>query len=78
MPDPVLARPEPITVELEPGTVWWCSCGMSATQPFCDGSHRGTGMRPRRLEVRMKTRATLCQCKRTGNAPWCDRSHCKL
>ena len=66
------AAKEPVVVELEAGKeYWWCACGRSASQPFCDGSHEGTGIEPK------SGKAWLCQCKRTANPPYCDGSHNK-
>lgn len=67
-----------IKLELEPGTYWWCSCGKTSHTPFCDGSHKGTGLQPKKLEITEKTTVSLCQCKATGNAPYCDGSHRQL
>jgi CDGSH-type Zn-finger protein len=75
MEEPRMAERKPALVELEPGTYWWCACGRSAKQPFCDGSHKGTGLAPMKLEVAEEKKLALCQCKRTGNAPMCDGSH---
>jgi len=75
MADPTVAQKAPFAVELEPGTYWWCACGRSKTQPFCDGSHQGTEFTPQRLEVKEKGKVWLCGCKRTGNRPYCDGSH---
>jgi CDGSH-type Zn-finger protein len=75
MEEPRMAERRPALAELEPGTYWWCACGRSAKQPFCDGSHKGTGLAPMKLEVAEKRKLALCQCKRTGNAPACDGSH---
>lgn len=54
---------------------WWCACGRSASQPFCDGSHEGTGAAPVRYVAKRDRQVTFCGCKRTGNPPLCDGSH---
>jgi CDGSH-type Zn-finger protein len=75
MTDPRIAAKQPAVLELEAGTYYWCACGQSANQPFCDGSHRGTEFRPQAVELTEPKRVALCQCKRTGNNPFCDGSH---
>jgi CDGSH-type Zn-finger protein len=75
MSDPVIAAKSPIGVELEPGEYWWCSCGRSKTQPFCDGSHQGTDFQPLAFKVEKKDTYWLCACKHTANAPFCDGAH---
>ncbi len=78
MPDPKIAQPMPYVLELEPGTYFWCSCGQSANQPFCDGSHKGSEFRPQVVEVEERRRMALCGCKHTANQPLCDGSHAGL
>ncbi len=78
MSDPVIADKTPAVLELEPGTYYWCRCGRSSKQPFCDGSHAGTEFSPIKIELGEKKKVALCRCKRTGNAPYCDGSHTKL
>ena len=71
-------KKSPDTLELEPGTYWWCSCGKSANQPFCDGSHKDTEHTPVEFEVMEKQSVSLCRCKATANPPYCDGTHNKL
>jgi CDGSH-type Zn-finger protein len=78
MNEPVIAAKQPFVIELEPGTYYWCSCGLSSNQPFCTGAHKGTGFSPMKVEITEKRQVALCDCKRTGNAPFCDGSHVKL
>ena len=78
-PDTVIAQKAPYPVEVEAGkSYWWCACGKSARQPFCDGSHKGTGLQPVKFEVPEKKTIWWCQCKHTANPPLCDGSHKKL
>jgi len=68
----------PYVVELEPGTYWWCSCGKSTSQPFCDGSHKGSDFSPVELKVTEKKKIGLCGCKQTNHTPMCDGAHNRL
>jgi len=78
MSKPTIAAKQPAVLELEPGTYYWCACGKSANQPFCDGSHEGTPFTPQVLEISEKKTVALCQCKRTKTPPFCDGSHAEL
>ena len=79
MPAPVIAQPKPFLVTVERGrTYFWCACGRSATQPFCDGSHLGTGFMPRKFVASQTEEVLLCGCKHSGGAPFCDGAHTNL
>ena len=75
MGQPRIAAKEPSVMSLDPGTYYWCSCGRSRDQPFCDGSHEGTGFEPVELTVDAKKDVALCQCKHTKTPPFCDGTH---
>jgi glutamate synthase domain-containing protein 2 len=76
---PIIAAKSPATADLEAGKdYYWCRCGRSANQPFCDGSHAGTGLSPLKFTAEKTGSATLCQCKSSANAPFCDGSHARL
>lgn len=68
----------PLLVELEQGTYYWCSCGKSANEPFCDGSHEGTGKMPMAFTVAEKKKMGICQCQRTKKPPFCDGTHARV
>jgi CDGSH iron-sulfur domain-containing protein 3 len=78
MSHPIVCQKAPIVQKTEPGEYWWCACGRSAGQPFCDGSHRGTGLAPVRVEIPEASNVAWCACKHTGKPPFCDGSHRKL
>ncbi len=70
---------EPIEVAVTAGkTYWWCACGRSKTQPFCDGSHKGTEITPLRYQATETGTQWFCVCKRTGTPPFCDGSHSEV
>ena len=78
MTHPKVAGKSPLEVDLDPGEHFWCACGESQAQPFCDGSHRGTPFSPLRFDVQESQQAHLCMCKQTRNPPYCDGSHNQL
>lgn len=74
-----IAQKTPYAVEVEAGeTYYWCACGHSKNQPFCDGSHQGTGFEPVAFTAEKSETAYLCGCKRTANKPLCDGTHTSL
>ncbi len=76
MPDPIVAARFPKRVAVEAGkTYYWCACGKSQNQPFCDGSHKGSEFAPLAWQATESKEVAFCQCKRTGKAPLCDGTH---
>lgn len=78
MDKPIVAKRGAIVTKLDAGTYWWCACGRSKEQPFCDGSHKGTTLIPVKIEVKTKERMALCGCKHSQKGYVCDGSHKKL
>jgi CDGSH-type Zn-finger protein len=73
-----VAQKMPYVMDVEPGRYAWCSCGHSSKQPYCDGSHKGSGMAPIIEEVTEAKKVAWCGCKASGNGPFCDGAHAKL
>jgi CDGSH-type Zn-finger protein len=78
MSEAKIAAKEPAVQTLETGTYYWCSCGLSKNQPFCDGSHEGSDFKPVAFEITETKQVALCQCKRTATPPFCDGKHMDL
>ena len=79
MAESVIAQQEPFGIDVEQGKeYWWCQCGRSASQPFCDGSHKGTGLAPLQYIAKRNQTVWFCGCKRTSNKPVCDGTHSTL
>ncbi|HZD25564.1 MAG TPA: CDGSH iron-sulfur domain-containing protein [Alphaproteobacteria bacterium] len=79
MSEPEIAQKSPYQVTLEAGKSYaWCACGRSATQPFCDGTHKGSEFRPVVFKAEKDEEVWLCGCKRTGGRPFCDGTHNSL
>ena len=75
---PLVASKMPEVLKLEPGEYWWCSCGKSSNQPFCDGSHKGSNFVPTKIQIEDYKKVALCNCKHSKNGPFCDGSHTNL
>ena len=78
MKEPEVPQKSPYVIKTQPGKYFWCACGRSKQQPFCDGSHKGTGFSPVAVEITEEKNIAWCGCKHTKNAPFCDGSHSKL
>ena len=67
-----------IAVDVKQGkSYYWCSCGKSSIQPFCDGSHKGTKFNPFVFKAELTKKMFFCACKQTNKQPFCDGSHNK-
>jgi CDGSH-type Zn-finger protein len=76
MPEALIAQKGPYEVEVKADAKYaWCACGRSRNQPFCDGSHKGTGLSPVVWKAAKDETVWLCGCKRTGDRPYCDGTH---
>lgn len=78
MTEPKIAARTPYVLDAQPGTYAWCACGLSKKQPFCDGSHAGTGLVPKIEVVTVARKIAWCGCKQSCTKPFCDGSHNKL
>ncbi len=79
MTELVVAQKAPFGVKVEEGkSYWWCACGVSKEQPFCDGSHKGTGIEPSKYSAEKSGTLYFCGCKNTKDVPVCDGTHAKL
>ena len=73
---PAIGGHAPVTIEVEAGkTYWWCACGLSKRQPFCDGSHKVTSFTPVAFKPETSEKVWFCACKRSGKKPMCDGTH---
>lgn len=79
MADPIIAQKAPYAVDVEAGkTYFWCACGRSAHQPFCNGAHKGSGISPLKFVADESKTVYLCGCKQTAHPPFCDGTHKNL
>ena len=79
MAEPTVAQKSPFAVNVEAGkSYYWCSCGKSAKQPFCDGSHKGSAFTPVKFDAAESKTVYFCGCKHSAKKPLCDASHQRL
>ena len=75
MEKPKIAQKKQFVMEMQPGKYFWCACGQSKNQPFCDGSHRTTSFKPVMQEIEEVKTVAWCGCKQSKNKPFCDGTH---
>ena len=78
MEKPKIAQKMPYVQDVEPGKYYWCACGQSNNQPFCDGSHKGTEFTPKEVVITEAKKVAWCGCKQSANGAFCDGTHTKL
>jgi len=79
MSEPVVAQKAPFAVDVEAGRdYFWCACGRSSQQPFCDGAHKGSGFTPLKYHAEQTKTLYFCGCKQTATPPLCDGQHKQL
>jgi len=78
MPEPIICQKSPCVQKVEPGEYWWCACGRSKEQPFCDGSHKGTGLAPKKVTIDAADTVAWCMCKHSSDGAFCDGTHSRL
>jgi CDGSH-type Zn-finger protein len=78
MSEPIIAQKSPFVLPMKPGAFYFCTCGKSKTQPFCDGAHKGSGFAPKKVDLTEAKTVAWCGCKHSKNGPFCDGSHNKL
>ena len=79
MADPVIAQKSPFKFDVFAGkSYFWCACGRSKNQPFCDGSHKGSEFSPKKYDATENKTVFFCGCKHSGKTPFCDGTHSRL
>jgi len=78
MEKPEIAQKGPYVMDMEAGTYYFCACGKSKNQPFCDGSHKGSAFIPKKVEIAEAKKVAWCGCKQTKNGAFCDGTHRSL
>ncbi len=79
MTEPMIAQKGPYMIQAEAGKeYWWCACGRSKNQPFCDGSHQGSELSPLQWKANESKAVFFCGCKRSAMRPLCDGTHSTL
>ena len=78
MSEPTIAQKSPFVLPMKAGTYYFCMCGKSKSQPFCDGSHKGSAFAPKKTDVTEAKTLAGCGCKHSKNLPFCDGSHARL
>ncbi|MFO0995641.1 MAG: CDGSH iron-sulfur domain-containing protein [Alphaproteobacteria bacterium] len=79
MAEPVPAQKAPYAVDVEAGrTYYWCACGRSKKQPYCDGAHKEVGLQPLAFTPDKTQKVYLCGCKASAKKPYCDGTHSRI
>ena len=79
MNESIIVQKKPYVIEVEKGkSYYWCQCGLSNKQPFCDGSHKVTNLKPVHYKATENKKIYFCGCKQTSKQPFCDGTHNKL
>ncbi len=78
MAEPKIAQKSPYVQDVKPGKYYWCACGLSSSQPFCDGSHKETEFYPLEIEITEEKKVAWCGCKHSANGCFCDGTHRQL
>jgi len=78
MPEPKIAQRSPFVQPTAAGTYAWCACGGSQNQPFCDGTHKGSGFTPVKVTIAEAKTVAWCGCKHSKHPPFCDGTHATL
>ena len=78
MSEPTIAQKFPCVLDMKPGSFYWCTCGHSKGQPFCDGSHKGSSFAPLKVDLAAARKVAWCGCKHSKTGAFCDGSHSQL